>query len=140
MIFCFLWDFSSSHSAHGQSPKTKIHESPNIKLENTKSHGSTHSGINGEWAISGATRPITDKTIGNTQQNKCGKIDAINPNLIALFFIILPFIYSRFAHDNENDPLCFPSAFAVLKKRCMFQEFIGLRRDIRLHCVSPRQV
>ena len=86
-IFCFLWLFCASHSAHGQSRNTNTQEIPSINEENTNSHGSIHSGINGVWAISGATRPITDKTIGNTQQNRCGKIDAIIPNLTALFFI-----------------------------------------------------
>ena len=87
-IFCFLCDFSESHSAHGQSRNTKIHDTPNIKEENTKIHGSIHSGINGVCAISGANKPTTDKNIGNTQQNRCGKTDAIIPNLTALFFII----------------------------------------------------
>ena len=87
-IFCFLCDFSESHSAHGQSRNTKIHDTPNIKEENTKIHGSIHSGINGVCAISGANNPTTDKNIGNTQQNRCGKTDAIIPNLTALFFIV----------------------------------------------------
>ena len=62
---------------------------PNITAEKTKSHGSAHSGIIFECAKSGATRPITDNTIGKTQQNKCGKIDAIIPIPTAFFDIFI---------------------------------------------------
>lgn len=104
MIFCFLCDFSSSHSAHGHSRNTKIQDNPNIKLEKTKSHGSTHSGINGVCAISGATNPIMDNTIGKTQQNKCGKIDAINPNLTALFFInVFPLVFNPWRPQQNSN-------------------------------------
>ena len=91
MIFCFLCAFLSSHSAHGQSCKIKIQDMPNIIVENTKIQGSIHSGINDVCAISGANSPIKDNTIGKTQQNKCGKTDAIIPNLTALFFIYFSF-------------------------------------------------
>lgn len=91
IIFCFLWDFSSPHSAHGQSCNTRIQDNPNIKAENTNNQGSIHSGINDVWAISGANSPITDNTIGKTQQNKWGNIDAITPIFTALFFIFTPF-------------------------------------------------
>ena len=87
-IFCVLCDFYSPHSAHGQSRKVNIHDNPNINAEKTKIHGSTDSGINEVCAISGAKSPIKDNTMGKTQQNKCGKIDAIIPNFIALFFIL----------------------------------------------------
>jgi len=50
-----------------------------MHAENTNNHGSNHSGIKCECANSGANKPITDNTIGKTQQNKCGKIDAIIP-------------------------------------------------------------
>ena len=82
---------SLSHSAQGQSRNTKTQDTPNIKAENTNNQGSIHSGINDECAISGANNPITDKTIGNTQQNKCGKTDAISPSLTALFFMNFSF-------------------------------------------------
>lgn len=88
IVFCVLCDFSSPHSAHGQSRKINIHDNPSINAEKTTNHGSTHSGINEVCAISGANKPIKDNTMGKTQQNKCGKIDAIIPNLIALFFIL----------------------------------------------------
>ena len=91
-IFCFLCTFTSLHSLHGQSRKIKIHDTPNIIVEKTKIHGSTHSGTNSVCAISGANNPMTDKTMGNTQQNKCGKTDAIIPNFTALFFIINLFL------------------------------------------------
>lgn len=45
------------------------------------------SGIKYACDISGANNPIKDNTIGNTQQNKCGNMDAMTPILIALFFI-----------------------------------------------------
>ena len=38
-------------------------------------------------AISGANKPINESTTGNTQQNKCGKMDATIPILTARFFI-----------------------------------------------------
>ena len=60
---------------------------PNITAENTNNHGSRDSGIKYACDISGANRPIKDKIIGNTQQNKCGIIEAKTPILIALFFI-----------------------------------------------------
>ena len=88
-IFCFLCDFSAPHSAHGQSCNTKTQDNPNIKAEKTNNHGSIHSGIKDVCANSGANKPISDKTIGKTQQNKCGKIDATIPILTALFFIFL---------------------------------------------------
>jgi len=110
-IFCFLCDFSASHSAHGQSPNTKIHDKPNINAENTNNHGSIHSGMKDVCAISGATRPITDKTIGKTQQNKCGKTDAIKPNFTALFFIYYPLLFSALAFASVKKQ----SAFAVPK-------------------------
>lgn len=99
IIFCFLCDFSPSHSEHGQSGKIKAHETPNINAENTNNHGSNHSGTNAECATSGANNPTSAKTIGKTQQNKCGKIDAIIPILTALFFICVSFV-------------CFLSVFA----------------------------
>lgn len=90
IIFCFLWDLSSPHSAHGQSWNTRTQDKPNIKAENTNNHGSIHSGIKDVCEISGAKSPIKDKTMGNTQQNKCGKMDATIPILTALFFIFFP--------------------------------------------------
>ena len=120
-IFCFLCDFSASHSAHGQSPNTKIHDNPNINAENTNNHGSIHSGMKDVWAISGATRPITDKTIGKTQQNKCGKTDAIKPNFTALFFIYYPFLFFQ--------PIESQSKIAALRqqRRINFQPSLSLR-------------
>lgn len=91
IIFCFLWAFLSLHSVHGQSCKIKIHETPSMIVEKTKIHGSIHSGTNDACAISGANNPIIDNTIGKTQQNKCGKIDAIIPNFMALFFMFSSF-------------------------------------------------
>lgn len=92
-IFCGLCPDSSWHLSHrhGHSRITNSHDNPSINAENTKSHGSNHSGIKSEeWATSGANRPITDKTIGNTQQNKCGNIVAIIPIFTALFFMSYP--------------------------------------------------
>ena len=91
IIFCFLWLFASSHAEQGQSWITNTHDNTNISAENTNNHGSIHSGINAECANSGAIKPTNAKTIGKTQQNKCGKIDAIIPRFTALFFIFLTF-------------------------------------------------
>lgn len=70
-----------------QSRTTKNHDNANINAENTNSHGSTQCGINSAWANSGANSPTIDNTIGNTQQNRCGKMLAIIPIFTALFFI-----------------------------------------------------
>lgn len=96
-----MCDFSSLHSAHGQSCIVNTHDNPNIKAENTNNHGSIHSGIKEVCAISGANNPTKDKTIGKTQQNKCGNIDAIIPNFTALFFIFYSFIFWR-PQQNSN--------------------------------------
>ena len=91
IIFCGVcfscaWHTSQSHL---QSRTTKIQDRPNINAENTNNQGSTHSGIKyEECAISGANKLNTAKTIGKTQQNKCGKTVAMIPILIALFFIM----------------------------------------------------
>ena len=91
MIFCFLCIFFSPHSLHGHSRQTKIHDNSIINPENTNNHGSAFSGISVVCEISGANKPTTDKTIGKTQQNKCGNNDATIPILTALFFIVFPF-------------------------------------------------
>lgn len=106
IIFCVLCDFSSSHSAHGQSCKTKHHDKPNINAENTNNHGSSHSGIKDVCANSGANNPIKDKTIGKTQQNKCGNIDATIPILTALFFISYSFylVASPAEFESASNP------------------------------------
>ena len=93
-IFCGLWlvFWWQLSQLHGHSRITKSQDNPNINAENTKSHGSNHSGIKlDEWATSGANKLITDNMIGSTQQNKCGKIVAIIPILTALFFILFLF-------------------------------------------------
>ena len=91
IIFCvrWLWPCSSWQCSQSQwqSRKTRYHDTHNINPENTNSHGSTQCGTISACANSGANRLIIDKTIGNTQQNKCGKMLAIIPNFIALFFI-----------------------------------------------------
>ena len=88
IIFCFLCVFFSSHSLHGQSRHIKTQDNTNITAEKTKIHGSIHSGTKDACDISGANKPIKDNTMGKTQQNKCGKIVAITPILIALFFML----------------------------------------------------
>jgi hypothetical protein len=76
----------------GQSRIINIHDKHNIKPENTNNQGSACSEINVVCDISGANNPIKDKTIGKTQQNRCGNNDAITPILTALFFILFPFV------------------------------------------------
>lgn len=93
IIFCFLCIFFSPHSLHGHSRTTNIQDRHNINPENTNNHGSARSEINVVCDISGANKPIKDKTIGKTQQNKCGSNDAITPILTALFFILFPFCF-----------------------------------------------
>ena len=70
--------------------------------ENTNNHGSIHAGINDACAISGANNPIIDNTMGKTQQNQCGKTDAINPNFTALFFIYFPLKILHYVRDRNN--------------------------------------
>jgi hypothetical protein len=82
---------------HGQSRTTNSHDKTSINPENTNNHGSARSGINVVCDISGANNPIKDKTIGKTQQNKCGNNDAITPILTALFFICVPFVWINFS-------------------------------------------
>ena len=107
IIFCFLCVFLASHSLHGQSRHINPQDKHNITTENTNIYGSISSGINDVCAISGANKPIKDKTIGNTQQNKCGNIDAIIPILIALFFILFfllllaPIFIVHYARTNK---------------------------------------
>ncbi len=90
MIFCGVClSWHCSH-LHGHSRITNNQDSPNINAENTNNQGSIHSGNKKEeWAASGANKLIIAKTIGNTQQNKCGNTVAMIPNLTALFFIFI---------------------------------------------------
>lgn len=107
MIFCRLWEFFSLHSLQGQSRITNTHDKHNIKPENTNNHGSACSGISVVCDISGANNPIKDKTIGKTQQNKCGNNDAITPILTALFFICVSFVFVLrilFSFFKQNPP------------------------------------
>lgn len=126
-----MCDFSGSHSAQGQSCNTKIQDKPNIKDEKTNNQGSIHSGIKEECATSGANKPIKDKTIGKTQQNKCGKIDATIPILTALFFISLSFI----ARDNENSwrPQQNSNLHLILRRDLFYPIELWGRTDLILH-------
>ena len=82
IIFWVLWWSTSQCSSwqHGQSRRTKIQDTPNIRLDKTKIHGSIHSGMYSVCATSGANSPTIPNTIGNTQHNKCGNTVAIIPN------------------------------------------------------------
>ena len=104
IIFWVLWWSTSQCSSwqHGQSRRTKIQDTPNIRLDKTKIHGSIHSGMYSVCATSGANSPTIPNTIGNTQQNKWGNTVAIIPNFTALFFILNPFILC--IHHNAPRP------------------------------------
>ena len=106
IIFCFLCVLFSPHSLHGHSRITNSHDKHNIDAENTNSHVSVLSEISVVCDNSGINKPIKDKTMGKTQQNKCGNNDAIIPILIALFFICFSFVcfftFIIFARNNEN--------------------------------------
>ena len=90
------------------------HDNPNIPAEKTNNQGSSHSGIIFACANSGATNPTTDNTIGKTQQNKCGKIDAIIPIRTAFFDIFNLFVFSWYPqresnpHQGFRKPLFYP--------------------------------
>ena len=85
--WCDLPPWQWSH-AHLHSRITNTHENPSIPAENTKIHGSIHSGtIEFVCATSGANNDKIDNTIGNPQQNTCGKILATIPIFTALFFM-----------------------------------------------------